>query len=60
MTYARIVGTGSYLPERVLTNAELAPRIGSDEEWIVSRTGIQARHIVADDQKTGGTRAALP
>lgn len=52
MTYARIVGTGSYLPERVLTNAELAPRIGSDEEWIVSRTGIQARHIVADDQKT--------
>lgn len=52
MTYARIVGTGSYLPERRLSNAELATQIETSDEWIVSRTGIRARHVAADDQKT--------
>ena len=52
MTYSRILGTGSYLPETVMTNAMLAERIETSDEWIVSRTGIRARHIAADDQKT--------
>lgn len=52
MTYSRILGTGSYLPETVMTNAMLAERIETSDEWIVSRTGIRARHIAADNQKT--------
>ena len=46
------LGVGSYLPERVLTNAELASRIDTSDEWIVERTGIRERHIAADDEKT--------
>ena len=52
MTYARIVGTGSYLPEKVLSNAEIAERIDTSDEWIVARTGIRARHIAAGQEKT--------
>ena len=52
MTYARIVGTGSYLPEKVLSNAEIAERIDTSDEWIVVRTGIRARHIAAEQEKT--------
>ena len=52
MTYARILGTGSYLPERVLTNVELADRVETTDEWIVSRTGIRQRHIAAPQEKT--------
>ena len=52
MTYSRILGTGSYLPDTVMTNAMLAERIETSDEWIVSRTGIRARHIAADEQKT--------
>ena len=52
MIYARIAGTGSYLPEQVLTNAEIAQRLDTSDEWIVSRTGIRARHIAAPEQKT--------
>lgn len=52
MTYSRILGTGSYLPEQLMTNAMLAQRVETSDEWIVSRTGIRARHIAADDQKT--------
>ena len=52
MTYSRILGTGSYLPDTILTNAMLAERVETSDEWIVSRTGIHARHIAADDQKT--------
>ena len=51
MAYSRILGTGSYLPPTVLTNAMLAERIDTSDEWIVSRTGIRARHI-ADEQET--------
>ena len=48
--YARIVGTGSYLPEKVLTNHDLAQRVDTTDEWIATRTGIRQRHIAADDQ----------
>jgi len=55
-----VSGIGSYLPERVLTNAELAKRVETTDEWIVQRTGIHQRHIAADNQKTSdlGTIAA--
>ncbi|MCS3449995.1 MULTISPECIES: beta-ketoacyl-ACP synthase III [Bradyrhizobium] len=47
-----VLGCGSYLPERVLTNAELASRIDTSDDWIVQRTGISERHIAADDEFT--------
>ena len=47
-----IVGTGSALPPRRVTNAELAERIDTTHEWIVERTGIEARHIAADGETT--------
>ena len=50
--YSRIAGTGHYLPERVLTNAELETMVDTTDEWIRSRTGIERRHIAADGQTT--------
>ena len=50
--HSRIVGTGSYLPAEVLTNAELAKRVDTSDEWIRSRTGISQRHIAALGEKT--------
>ena len=47
-----VVGTGSYLPERIVTNAELAARIDTTDEWIQERSGIEQRHIVADGEMT--------
>ncbi len=57
---ARIAGCGSYLPERCLTNAELAEQVDTTDEWIVARTGIRQRHIAADGEFTSdlATRAA--
>lgn len=52
MKFSRILGTGSYLPERVLTNADLEKMVDTTDEWIRSRTGIQQRHIVAEDEST--------
>ncbi len=52
MTYARIAGTGSYLPERIVTNAELAARVDTSDAWIQARTGIRQRHIAAEGQTT--------
>ena len=49
---ARIIGTGSYLPPRVVTNAELARRVDTSDEWIVSRTGIRQRHIADESQSS--------
>ena len=59
--YARIAGTGSYLPEQILTNEDLAKRVDTSDEWIRSRTGIRERHIAAEGQTTGdlGEQAAL-
>jgi 3-oxoacyl-[acyl-carrier-protein] synthase-3 len=50
--YSRIIGTGSYLPARVLTNAELEKQIETTSEWIVERTGIRERHIAAEGELT--------
>ena len=52
MIYSRILGTGSYLPERVLTNAELEARVQTTDEWIRERTGIRQRHIAAEGETT--------
>lgn len=52
MNYSRIAGTGSYLPKKILTNAELECMVDTTDEWIFSRTGIRERHIVADDEFT--------
>ena len=49
---SHIVGVGGYLPERILTNAELSTMVDTDDAWIRERTGITQRHIIAKDQKT--------
>lgn len=57
---SRIIGCGSYLPERVLSNDELAVRIETSDDWIVTRTGIRRRHVAADGEFTSdlGAEAA--
>ena len=45
MIYSRIVGTGSYLPPKIVTNAELAARLDTSDAWIRERTGIVQRHV---------------
>ncbi len=52
MTYTRILGTGGYLPDRVVTNAELARTVDTSDEWIVSRTGIRERRLAGDRETT--------
>lgn len=52
-TRSIIVGTGSYLPEKILTNAELEKMVDTTDEWIVQRSGIKQRHIAAEGQTTG-------
>ena len=52
MLTGRITGTGSYLPEKVLTNADLEKMVDTDDDWIVTRTGIRERHVAADDEAT--------
>jgi len=52
MMYTRIVGTGRYLPEKILTNADLEKMVDTSDEWIRTRTGVERRHCVADDQTT--------
>lgn len=49
---SRIIGTGHYLPEKVLTNADLEKLVDTNDAWIVERTGIRQRHIAADGQVT--------
>ncbi len=58
---SRIVGVGSYLPARCVTNAELAETVDTSSEWIIERTGIHTRHIAAEGEKTSdlATAAAL-
>ncbi|MCK4870285.1 MAG: ketoacyl-ACP synthase III [Gammaproteobacteria bacterium] len=51
MTFARIIGTGSYMPERILTNADLEQMVDTTDQWILDRTGIRERRIIAEDQK---------
>lgn len=52
MKHSRIAGTGSYLPEKILTNADLERMVDTTDEWIVSRTGIRERHIAAEGEFT--------
>jgi 3-oxoacyl-[acyl-carrier-protein] synthase-3 len=52
MPNARIIGTGSYLPSKVLTNADLEKLVDTSDEWIQTRTGIRTRHMAADDEAT--------
>jgi 3-oxoacyl-[acyl-carrier-protein] synthase-3 len=61
---ARVLGTGSALPRRIVTNAELAERVDTSDEWIVERTGIRQRHIAGEGETTAtlataAARAAL-
>jgi len=50
MFHAEIIGTGSYVPERVLTNCELEKMVDTSDEWIMTRTGIRERRIAGDDE----------
>lgn len=50
--YSRIAGTGSYLPEKILTNADLEKMVDTDDQWIRDRTGIEERHIAAEGETT--------
>ena len=64
MTRSVIIGTGSYLPEKILTNDDLSRMVDTNDEWIRERTGITQRHLAADDQATSdlaihAARAAL-
>ena len=64
MNGSRLIGTGSALPRRVVTNAELAERVDTSDEWIIERTGIRQRHIAEPDETTAtlataAARAAL-
>lgn len=61
MLYSRIAGLGSYLPEKVLTNADLEKMVETSDEWIQQRVGIKERHIIAEDEGVAdmATQAAM-
>lgn len=64
MKYSRIIGTGRCLPEKVVTNADLEKIVDTTDEWIRSRTGIERRHMAAEDETTcdlaeGAVREAM-
>lgn len=64
MIYSRIIGTGRYLPEKVLTNADLERMVDTSDEWIRSRSGIERRHLAVEGEGTTdlcekASRAAL-
>ena len=50
MKYSRIAGTGRYLPEKVMTNADLEKIVDTSDEWIRTRTGVERRHVCTEDQ----------
>ncbi|HPE71090.1 MAG: beta-ketoacyl-ACP synthase III [Candidatus Competibacter phosphatis] len=52
MNHARIIGTGGYLPEKILTNADLEQMIETTADWIVERTGVEERHVAAPGETT--------
>jgi 3-oxoacyl-[acyl-carrier-protein] synthase-3 len=64
MPSAKIIGTGSYVPPKVLTNADLEKLVDTSDEWILTRTGISERHIASEEEATSdlayhASRAAL-
>jgi 3-oxoacyl-[acyl-carrier-protein] synthase-3 len=52
MIYSKIAGTGRFLPERILTNADLEKMVETSDEWIRTRTGVERRHIAREDETT--------
>jgi 3-oxoacyl-[acyl-carrier-protein] synthase-3 len=52
MIYSKIAGTGRYLPEKILTNADLEKMVDTTDEWIRTRTGVERRHVASEDQTT--------
>ncbi len=56
--YSRISGTGGYLPERILTNADLEKMVDTSDQWIVERTGIRERHLAAEHEMTSDLAVA--
>jgi 3-oxoacyl-[acyl-carrier-protein] synthase-3 len=52
MIYTKIAGTGRYLPERILTNADLEKMVDTTSEWIRTRTGVERRHVATAEQTT--------
>lgn len=52
MIYSRIAGTGRYLPEKILTNADLEDIVETSDEWIRTRTGVERRHLAAEEETT--------
>ena len=58
MSYARVIGTGGYLPEKVLTNEEISQTVDTSDEWIFERTGIKSRRI-ASEEETASSMAEI-
>ena len=56
--YSRIAGTGSYLPQQIVSNADLETRMDTSDEWIRERTGITQRHIAAEGETTSDMSVA--
>src|SRR5438874_13818724 len=56
-----IIGTGSYVPEKILTNADLSRMVNTSDDWITTRTGIKERRIAAKNENTSdmATKAAM-
>ena len=52
MIYSKIAGTGRYLPERILTNADVEKLVDTSDEWIRTRTGVERRHVADENQTT--------
>ena len=52
MIFSKIIGVGSYLPKKILTNKDLEKSLDTTDEWITSRTGIKQRHIVSPTEQT--------
>lgn len=50
MTYSKIIGTGGYLPEKIVTNADIEKMVDTTDQWIVERTGIRQRHMAAENE----------
>ena len=59
--YSKIIGTGGYLPNKILTNKDLESLVDTTDEWIIERTGIKQRHISEDGETTSSmaTTAAI-